>query len=182
MTKEWLSLLSSVDKIRSEFLVAVAGSSLFLLFSPPRLLQALGLLEAIGRIRTWLGITLLISACLIVTRATGLALRYVGQEIQLWKAKKSIHQLSGEELGFLGEFIERDVASIRAPVGDGTAGALMAKRLIFQASSIGDALSGFAYCIQPWVKDYLLKRTALWITHTAKTRKRKSPPRSRPEF
>jgi len=60
MTKEWLSLLSSVDKIRSEFLVAVAGSSLFLLFSPPRLLQALGLLEAIGRIRTWLGITLLI--------------------------------------------------------------------------------------------------------------------------
>jgi hypothetical protein len=165
MTKEWLSLLSSVDKIRPEFLVALACSSLFLLLSPSWLLQALGLLAVIGTIKTWLGLSLLLSLFLLFAKASSLAIRYVGDQLRLLRSKRFIHQLTGEELGFLGEFIDRDVASIQAPIGDGLAGALMAKGLIFRASSMGNVLTGFAYGIQPWVRDYLCKRPHLWNKH-----------------
>jgi hypothetical protein len=182
MTKEWLSLLSSIEKVRSEYLIALAGASLFLVLSPTWLLQALGLLQLVGSIRTWLSITLLLSLCLLVTRVAARAMHYAGQELKLLRSKRLIHELSGEELGFLGEFIERDVASIQAPAGDGLAGSLTAKRLIFQASSMGDVLSGFAYGIQPWAKAYLRKRPDLWMEHTVKRLRRRTPPRGRPEF
>jgi hypothetical protein len=167
MTKEWLSLLTSIDKIKSEFLVALASFSLLLLFSPAWLLNALGILAVVATVKTWLGIALLLSLCLLATRALGLAVRSAGHRIQRARSRQMIQQLTGEELGFLGEFIEKDVASIQAPVGDGLAGSLMAKRLIFQASSMGDVLSGFAYVIQPWVRSYLQKRPDLWVEHTA---------------
>jgi len=165
MTKEWLSLLSSVDKIRPEFLVALACSSLFLLLSPTWLLQALGLLTVIGTIKTWLGISFLLSLFLLFAKASAFAIHYAGGQLKLHKSKQFINQLTGEELGFLGEFIDRDVASIQAPIGDGLAGALMAKGLIFRASSMGNVLTGFAYSIQPWVRDYLRKRPHLWAEH-----------------
>jgi len=165
MTKEWLSLLSSLDKIRPEFLIALACSSLFLLLSPTWLLQALGLLTVLGTIKTWLGISLLLSLFLLFAKASALAIRYAGGQLKLYKSKQLIHQLTGEELGFLGEFIDRDVASIQAPIGDGLAGALMAKGLIFRASSMGNVLTGFAYSIQPWVRNYLRNRPHLWAEH-----------------
>jgi hypothetical protein len=175
--KEWLSIVPAIDKIRSEFLIALVGANLFLLLSPPWLLRALGFLQAIEGIRTWLGVTLLLSLCLLAARAAGWAMRYVGSEFQLLRSKKFIQQLSGEELGFLGEFIARDVASIQAPVGDGLAGSLMAKRLIFRASQMGNVLTGFAYGIQPWVKDYLVKSPCLWEEHTARRLQRRQSSR-----
>jgi hypothetical protein len=177
MTKEWLSLLASIDKIRPEFLVALAGFSLFLLFSPTWLLQALGLLAVVATIKTWLGITLLLSLCLLATRAIGITIRHLNSLVQLSKSKQAIQQLTGEELGFLGEFIQDDVASIRAGVGDGLTGALMAKGLIFCASRIGDPLSGFPYGIQPWVRSYLQKRPDLWVEHTAARAQRRATSR-----
>ena len=167
MTKEWLSLLSSIDKISSELLVALAGFSLFLLFSPTWLLQSLGLLVVVATIKTWLGIALLLALCLLATRAIGITIRRVNTLVQLSKSRQAIQQLTGEELGFLGQFIQDDVVSIRAAVGDGLTGALMAKGLIFLASSMGDVSSGFPYGIQPWVRSYLKKRPDLWVEHTA---------------
>ena len=174
MTKEWLSLLTSIDKIKSEFLVALAGFSLLLLFSPTWLLKALGILAVVATIRTWLGIALLLSLCLLATRAIGLAIRFGGYRLQRARSMQSIQQLTGEELGFLGEFIQQDVASIKAAVGDGLTGALMAKGLIFCASRIGDPLSGFPYGIQPWVRSYLQKRPGLWVDHTAARAQRRA--------
>jgi len=177
MTKEWLSLLTSIDKIKSEFLVALAGFSLLLLFSPTWLLKALGILAVVATIKTWLGITLLISLCLLATRTIGITIRHLNSLVQLSKSKHAIQQLTGEELGFLGEFIQDDVASIRAAVGDGLTGALMAKGLIFRASSMCDVLSGFPYCIQPWVRSYLQKRPDLWEEHTAARAQRRATSR-----
>lgn len=180
--KEWLSILPAIDKIRSEFLMALVVANLFLLLSPPWLLRALGFLQAIEGIRTWLGITLILSLCLLATRAAGWAMHYAGNELQLLRSKKYLKQLSGEELGFLGEFIARDVASIQAPIGDGLAGALMAKRLIFQASQMGHVLSGFAYGIQTWVRDYLVKRPYLWEEHTARRLQSRQFSRGQPDY
>jgi len=180
--KEWLSILPAIDKIRSEFLMALVVANLFLLLSPPWLLRALGFLQAIDGIRTWLGITLLLSLCLLATRVAGWVMRYADNELQFLRSRKYIQQLSGEELGFLGEFIARDVASIQAPVGDGLAGSLMAKRLIFQASRMGNVLSGFAYGIQPWVKNYLVRRPYLWEEHTTRRLQNRQSSRGQPDY
>jgi hypothetical protein len=165
--KEWLSLITSTDRIKTEILVALASSCLFLLLSPSWVLHAIGLLNVATLIKNWLGITLMLSLFLLVARAAGLSIRSASRQLKRLHAKQMIHQLTGEELGFLGEFIERDVATLQAPVGDGLTGSLLAKGLIFRASSLGNVLSGFPYGIQPWVKTYLQKRSYLWAEHTS---------------
>jgi hypothetical protein len=46
-------------------------------------------------------------------------------------------------------------------MGDGVSSGLVAKGLIYQSSSVGNLVSGFAHNIQPWVRHYLLKNPRL---------------------
>lgn len=163
--KDWLSLASSIDKVRTNYLIAIACGCLFLLMGPTELLRALALLQIVAPIKSWLGIALFLSICLLIARIAGRLQHFCEHQLRLARLKRIVNRLTGEELGFLGEFILTDCASIQAPLGDGLAGALRANNLIFQASSIGHPFSGLPYGIQPLVKDYLRSKPDLWTAH-----------------
>jgi len=141
--KDWLSLASSIDKIRTNYLIAIACGCLFLLLGSAELLRALALLQIVAPIKSWFGIALFLSICLLIARITGRLQHFCEHQLRLARLKRIVNRLTGEELGFLGEFILTDCASIQAPLGDGLAGALRANNLIFQASSIGHPFSGY---------------------------------------
>ncbi len=73
----------------------------------------------------------------------------------LKKSQEQLHKLTPDEKAYLVPYVIKDENTQYFLIEDGVAGGLVAKGIIYQASSVGDMIMGWAYNIQPWVKDYL---------------------------
>ena len=135
--------------------VAIGIVGAIVLFSPDSVVNKLGMLKYRDEGKPYFGAILLL--CIALTIASGIGA--VGEKINDYRflraIKKRLHRLSPEEKQLLRTYIERQTRSLNLDVTSGIVNGLEQETIIYQASSIGHLMSGFAYNIQPWAWDYL---------------------------
>jgi len=75
--------------------------------------------------------------------------------------QKSLHQLTPDEKTYLQPFILQGKNTLYFSIQDGIAGGLVAKKIIYMSSQVGNMFSGFAYNLQPWAREYLCEHIDL---------------------
>lgn len=74
---------------------------------------------------------------------------------------KWLTSLTPDERGRLLPYIRDQRASVRFPIEDGVVGGLVGKGILFRASNVGHAISGFAFNVQPWAREELERHPEL---------------------
>jgi hypothetical protein len=74
---------------------------------------------------------------------------------------EQLHNLTLDEKACLEPYILLEETTLYFKLGDGLTQQPLGKKIVFQASEVGSMLSGFAYNMQPWAKDYLAEHQEL---------------------
>jgi hypothetical protein len=159
MVNELAKTLLEILKLGPRFIVAFGIAAGVLLFASDSLLKRLGLAEFVQKYRFGLGLTLVISAALLVVY---IALFFVGLGKNRWhrgKAKegaiKRLHDLTEEEKQILRYFLAYNTRSTMLKFGDGVVQGLAQRGIIYCSDSVGNVFEGFPYNISDWAWDYL---------------------------
>jgi hypothetical protein len=127
-------------------------ASAALLFFPESLVSQLGLEEIRHTYRTYAGIVLVASASLL---AVNILSSVVHLALRPWRDRRfnravyrTLRELTQPEKDFLRPFIFGDANTVTAPINDGIAGGLEAKKVIYRSSNISYGLE-WPYNLQP---------------------------------
>lgn len=127
-------------------------ASAALLFIPDSLIGQLGLEEIRHNYRTYAGIVLVASASLllvnIISGIVQIALRPWYERRFNRVVYRTLCELTQAEKDFLREFIFGHANTVSAPVNDGVAGGLAAKKIIYRSSNISYGFE-WPYNLQP---------------------------------
>jgi len=136
-----------------------------LLLVPSDWLRRIGLLDLVGKYRPWLAVGALFSAAILAAEFMAAAWNFITGRYRSWGAlrasRKYLHELSAAERGALKFYIVNDTETHYFDLGDGVVASLVAKGLLYKASTVGHLVTGFAINIQPWVRHDLLKNPSL---------------------
>ena len=140
-----LSILDWLQKIPTGFLLALSIVLGLLIFMPQSIAEILAVNEFRTTYRIFLGPTLLLYVSFLLTRLIMAAWH-------LQQARKNVHhridqlrELTAEEKGYLSQFIFGGVNTIYVAFGDGVAGGLEAKAIIYGSSNTINVLEGVPY-------------------------------------
>jgi hypothetical protein len=75
--------------------------------------------------------------------------------------QKYLYKLTPEEKGYLMPYIETEKNTVNVGLDDRIMGGLVAKGITYRASSTGNMVTGFAYNLQPWAREYLMTNPQL---------------------
>lgn len=151
--------IKAFGEIAVKPLLAVALGSGFLLFGPSSMLGSAGMVKLVSEYRPWLGGAFVLSCAYLLAHAV----KYFADVIKAWQGARSLDKqrakwlksLTPDEKGRLIPYIRDERASVTYPVGDGVVGGLQGKGILYRASNIGHAISGFPYNLQPWAREIL---------------------------
>lgn len=157
MAFEWSKLLDWAKlKPRTWFAMATASTALLLL--PEDILSGTGLDEIVVGYRSWLGVALLLSLALLFAHVAGETWNWGREWLKANRHLRALHgqlrELSPGEKHVLKKYIEGQTTTLYFTVSDGVIGGLVAKKILFQSSSIGQ-MHSFSYNLQPWAWTYL---------------------------
>ena len=162
-----VSKLSEWLKLKPKYLFALGLGSGLLIFSPVSFLEKLGLIELATDFRPWIGALFLLSAVLLITNI----LSKLGTPIQrkfedmLFVRRKAKHfkELTPAEKHILRRYLEGDTRTLDLNVSDGVTNGLIAAKILYRASTLGDMSGYFAHNIQPWAWRYLKKHPEMVV-------------------
>ncbi|MFH1519547.1 MAG: super-infection exclusion protein B [Candidatus Omnitrophota bacterium] len=141
-----------IIKLPLSFLITFNVVLAILLFSPEKLSRMLVVYEFVKIYRIYLGpafiflFSILISKIIVERRNRRKALK---------KREEYLNSLTAEEKGYLSEFIKEEKNTIYCAMGDGIAGGLIVKGIIYKASNIVNVLDGDAFNLQLWARKFL---------------------------
>ena len=172
MFESFASALAGAKEASPQLLLGVAVASGVVLFSPDSFIASVGLSEFTAAHRSYLGGAFIGSLALlfsfIVVRAIGaaksaLAARKSKAKREAVEAarRKMLHDLTPDEKAYLAPYIFGEENTQYFLIADGVAGGLKNKGVIYQASSIGSLIDGWAFNMQPWAREYLRERPEL---------------------
>lgn len=153
--------IKAFGEIAVKPLLALAFGSGFLLFAPASILDTAGMAKLVSEYRPWLGGAFTLSCAYLLAHAV----KFFADSIAAWQGARSLDKqrlkwlksLTPDEKGRLIPYIRDERASVTYPVGDGVVGGLQGKGILYRASSIGHAISGFPYNLQPWAREVLVE-------------------------
>ncbi|MCI5141055.1 MAG: hypothetical protein D3909_04865 [Candidatus Electrothrix sp. ATG1] len=156
-----LNILEWLRKIPAGFLLALSVVLALLLFLPIEIAETLAVKEFRDSYRKFLGPSFLVVVSFFITKAL-LSVNNI-RRIKVNKSKRllQLHSLTAEEKGYLAQFMKCGDNTIHVAMGDGVAGGLEAKGIIYRSSNSFNILEGLPYNLQPWAQDYLCKRLSL---------------------
>jgi hypothetical protein len=158
MANKFIELLS---KIPLGLLLSLSFVLVALLFLSDGFASTLSVKEFREEYRKYLGPSLLLALALTINNITAAIRKYLSGKRYVRNLKQQLHNLTSEEKGYLAQFIQGGENTIRADIGDGVAGGLMAKEIIYRSSSVFSILEGAPYNLQPWARKYLTKHHEL---------------------
>lgn len=142
-------------KIPAEFLVALLTVVALILFLPEKQAEVLAIDDFRENFYTYLGPGFLLILSFCVARG-------ISYGRDKWKMKQRreirqayLHNLTPEGKGFLLPYIRDQATSVYVGPEDGTMASLRSKEITYMAFSIEDSLTGFAFNLQPWAREYL---------------------------
>ena len=141
-------------KIPVPFLVAIISVLSLILFLPETVAKILAVDDFRNQFRVFLGpamllaITFLIARIYIFIRAGFIKKREIRDHQQI------LHKLTSAEKGFLVRFMSGE-NTLYVGIDDGVMGGLIAKRVAYRSSQVGNYIDGFAHNLQQWAREYL---------------------------
>jgi hypothetical protein len=76
--------------------------------------------------------------------------------------QKQLRELTPDEKAYSAPYVLQNQNTQYFQIEDGVTGGLETKGIIYKASSVGSMLTGWAYNIQSWARDYLQKHPELF--------------------
>lgn len=147
-----------VIKLPLSILIAFNAVLAILLFSPENLSKTFAIDEFVKLYRSYLGPSFILLFSLLITK---LLVEGMNKKKLFKKRMKLLNSLTSEEKGYLAVFIREGKNTIYCALGDGIAGGLIAKGIMFKASNIVNVLEGNAFNLHSWARDYLNKNLHL---------------------
>ena len=152
---KWTAIVEYFRKIPAAFLLALLATLALILFIPSKYASALAIDQFRDSYRIFLGPAFLLVFAFITARFyNGLEKRFASKRA-LKELQKNLHSLTGEEKGYLAQFIYEEKTSIYVGMDDGVMGGLRKKGITYLAAQQGNLLDGFAFNLQPWAREYL---------------------------
>lgn len=142
-------------KIPAAFLVAVITVLLLILFLPENIAKILSVEEFRDKYRVFLGPALLLAVSFGVARIYGSFGEKRNTKRRVKALRETLHKLTAEEKGYLAQYILEGKNSVHVGGDDGVMMGLVGKNITYRASTVGDLLTGFAFNLQPWAREYL---------------------------
>jgi len=154
-------IVETIKGVPSSFLLALCIALCVILFVPESIAFSLGIDTFRTAYRVFLGPGLILVASWLLTRG----LSHLKRPIAARRAKRHVHQflsnLTPEEKGYLAPFIIEERNTIHAPIEDGIAGGLVAKRILYRASQVFDMVEGVPYNLNPSAREFLTENPHL---------------------
>lgn len=152
-------------KLSPRYFAAGACVCWAVLFAPERVLSRLGLLDFANHHRNVVGLVFLVCTALTALAVLGWGMQFMAAfALDLHAQKRCLERLkrlTEEEKQILRHYIWGQTKSNTLRFDDGVVQGLVAENIIFQASSMGNVLEGFAYNISDTAWKYLNKHPAL---------------------
>lgn len=138
-------------------LIALLIASSFILFAPEEFIKKINLHNLGNTFRTVCGFTLVISFSLIISILSFSIIEAVKRKAYVKSLEKELSLLTNPEKIIVKLMYHMPAHSISLSVQEGITGALLQKKIITYASSVGDqvGLLTFQFVLQPWVVKYL---------------------------
>jgi hypothetical protein len=156
-----LNILDWLRRVPGGFLLAVSIVLGLLIFLPDSVADTLAVKEFRTAYRMFLGPALLLAASFGLTKLITAAWH-------LWRDRRNansrirqLHELTPEEKGYLRRFLIDGVNTIHVAFGDGVAGGLEAKGIIYVSSDTVNILEGIAYNLHSWARKELSENVGL---------------------
>ncbi|MHC4184123.1 MAG: superinfection exclusion B family protein [Planctomycetota bacterium] len=172
MLEAFSGFLSALKQTSPAVFLGLAIATGLILFSSDSFVATLGLENFRNETKGYLGAVFVVSlsiplAQVVLYTGTFIKERYKKYRDEqknkiAWEKKKGqLHSLTPDEKAYLSPYILNDENTQYFLIEDGVVGSLLAKDIIYQASQIGSIVSGWAFNIQPWARDYLKEHTHL---------------------
>ena len=159
------AVISAILAAGTAIYAAVFIAASLMLFLPAHLINRLALDDVIQSYRMYVGLAFVISASLLIVRIVSFVWSLFSVPFHKWRFERDgvrlMEELTEEEKAFIRPYILNDQTARVAPIDDGIAQGLAAKRIIYRSSNIGNLFSGFPYNLQPYMRRLLTKRPEL---------------------
>jgi len=155
MIDKALSALERLRKVPTGFLLALSIVLALLLFLPADIAETLSVRVFRDSYRKFLGPAFLVVVSFFTTKVILSIINIRKRRVYQSKRLLQLHSLTAEEKGYLAQFIIKKRNTIHVAMGDGVAGGLVAKGIIYRSSNAFNILEGPPYNLQPWARDYL---------------------------
>lgn len=172
MLETLASLLSAIRQTSPIIFLGLSIATGIIIFVPNDIAEALGLSDLRMHYRAHFGFAFVVSISIVFAQCLWGAARFAATLLKTFresrKAKqamqereKMLHDLTPDEKAYLAPYILDKENTQYFLIEDGIAGGLEAKGIIYQARDVGDMIEGFAYNLQPWVRNYLKQKPHL---------------------
>ena len=156
--------LGAIKQASPKILASVAIAAAFLLFTPSDFTTKLGMADFVSTYRGYIGLAFLVSLVLLASEVMWWA-------SSTWRTSRvskhndkvrldSLSELTPDEKAYLIPYIQGENTQYYS-IEDGVVGGLVAKKMLYQASSIGSIVNGFAFNMQPWARKHLTENPYL---------------------
>jgi len=158
-------VLETVLKLQLRFLLVLSVAVGCLLFLPDDVAEKMALRQFREQYRTYIGPSFLLVASLLIVQAAFHVLQTLRDKIRRARAKKvremALESLTPEEQGYLAALVVDSKNTIYVNIGDGVAGGLEAKGILYRSTNMFDPLEGIPHNLQPWARKTLTERPDL---------------------
>lgn len=158
MSEFWTKLIDWI-KQPPRVVAAIAIACCIILFSPPKVQDAVHVTPILNTIGPYIGIVFILACTLLITSLIAFLYSLSKEKILHFRIKRfrerSLSTLTPDEKNILRYYIVKNTKTQRLPLESGVVAGLEANRIIARATTISDCGTNFAYNIQPWAWTYL---------------------------
>lgn len=150
------NVFDSLKKLTPALLALLIASS-FILFAPEEFMRKINLDNLGGTFKTVCGFTFVISLSLIVSILTFSIVGLIKRRSFVKSLEKELQRLTDPEKIIVKLMYHMPAHAISLSVQEGITGALLQKKIIARASTVGDyvGIFTFQFVLNPWVIRYL---------------------------
>lgn len=153
-----INLIGMISKSTLPFTI-ISG---ILIFLPRNILTRLNIAEFRDNYIIILSLVFIVCVGFHISAILQKLLKYTGRKVSIKYSKyqtvKYIRKLTGDEKQVLRTYINEQTQTLYLSIENGVVKGLELKGIILRVATIGDALdSTFAYNLQPYIYNYLLK-------------------------
>ena len=115
--------------------------------------------------RSWIGVVFLVTGSILATHAALVPWGGIRGWLMNLRATRTrrerLHDLTPDETRILVRYIEGNTRTQNLDIKSGVVSGLEEAGIIYRAADMGDLMRGFAYNIQPWAREYLMRHRSL---------------------
>ncbi|MFT6904811.1 MAG: hypothetical protein ACJAS1_001465 [Oleiphilaceae bacterium] len=166
MIEAFSGLLGSIKQTSPVIFTGLAIACGIILFGSGELITIIGLTEFREANKPYIGGCFVLSLSIVFAQAVTGIIGLIKSAFKKWKKGKDrmllvkakqaeLAKLTPDEKAYLAPYVLGQETTQYFLMEDGIKGSLETKGILYRASNMGDMVTGWAYNIQPWAKEYL---------------------------